>query len=102
MKMAATKALAALAREPVPSEVCECYDVKKIEFGPEYIIPKPFDPRVLLWEATAVAQAAVETGVAKQPYASLESYRGALQKRLQAMRGSTGPVGSIAPLRKVL
>ena len=102
MKMAATRALAALTREVVPAEVCECYNVKRIEFGPEYIIPKPFDPRVLLWEATAVAQAAVETGVAKQPYASLESYRGALQKRLNVMRGSAGPVGSIGPLRKAL
>ncbi len=84
MKMAATKALAKLAREVVPEAVCQAYNVKKLEFGPEYIIPKPFDSRVLLWEAPAVAQAAVETGVAKQPYQSLESYRQSLEKNLKA------------------
>ena len=50
MKIAATHALADLAKEPVPAEVCELYGVSKLEFGPDYIIPKPFDPRVLLWK----------------------------------------------------
>ena len=67
MKMAATHALAALAKEDVPDSVCHAYGVDRIRFGPEYIIPKPFDPRVLVWEATAVAKAAMESGVAKEP-----------------------------------
>ena len=56
MKLAATKALAALAKEDVPDSVCHAYGVDRIRFGPDYIIPKPFDPRVLVWEASAVAQ----------------------------------------------
>ena len=65
MKLAATRALAALAKEDVPDSVRRAYDVEHMEFGREYIIPKPFDPRVLIWEASAVAQAAMETGVAQ-------------------------------------
>ena len=65
MKLAATRALAALAKEDVPDSVCHAYGVDRIRFGPEYIIPKPFDPRVLVWEASAVARAAMETGVAE-------------------------------------
>ena len=64
MKMAATKALAELAREPVPDYISEAYDGQEMHYGPEYIIPKPFDRRVLIWEASAVAAAAVEEGVA--------------------------------------
>ena len=64
MKMAATRALAALAKEPVPDYISQAYDGLEMQFGPEYIIPKPFDRRVLIWEASAVAQAAVEEGVA--------------------------------------
>ena len=56
MKLAATHALAALAQEDVPDSVRRAYGVETMEFGPEYIIPKPFDPRVLIWEAPAVAQ----------------------------------------------
>ena len=67
MKLAATRALAALAKEDVPDSVLRAYGVDRLEFGREYIIPKPFDPRVLIWEASAVAQAAMETGVAQQP-----------------------------------
>ena len=55
MKLAATRALAALAKEDVPDSVRRAYDVEHMEFGREYIIPKPFDPRVLIWEASAVA-----------------------------------------------
>ena len=65
MKLAATRALAALAKEDVPDSVLRAYGVERMEFGREYIIPKPFDPRVLIWEASAVAQAAMETGVAQ-------------------------------------
>ena len=81
MKMAATHALAALAKEDVPDSVCHAYGVDRIRFGPEYIIPKPFDPRVLVWEAAAVAKAAMESGVAKEPV-DLEEYRERLERLL--------------------
>jgi len=79
MKLAATHALAALTREDVPDSVCQAYGVEKIQFGPEYIVPKPFDPRVLVWVASAVAQAAMETGVARQPI-DLTEYRERLER----------------------
>jgi malate dehydrogenase (oxaloacetate-decarboxylating)(NADP+) len=78
MKLAAAFALAALALEPVPQVVCEAYGVPKIEFGPRYIIPKPFDPRVLPWVSTAVAQAAIETGAAQLPV-DIAAYRRKLE-----------------------
>jgi malate dehydrogenase (oxaloacetate-decarboxylating)(NADP+) len=81
MKLAATHALAALAKEDVPDSVCRAYGVGRFTFGPEYIIPKPFDPRVLVWEATAVAKAAMESGVAQNPV-NLDDYREQLEKRL--------------------
>jgi len=81
MKMAATHALAALAKEDVPDSVCHAYGVDRIRFGPEYIIPKPFDPRVLVWEAAAVAKAAMESGVAKEPV-DLVEYRERLERLL--------------------
>jgi len=81
MKLAATRALAELAKEDVPDSVRRAYGVETMEFGREYIIPKPFDPRVLIWEATAVARAAMETGVARQPV-DLEEYRETLERRL--------------------
>ena len=81
MKLAATKALAALAKEDVPDSVCRAYGVERLKFGPEYLIPKPFDPRVLLWEAVAVAKAAMETGVAQLPL-DLDLYREQLERRL--------------------
>jgi malate dehydrogenase (oxaloacetate-decarboxylating)(NADP+) len=81
MKLAATRALAALAKEDVPDSVRRAYDVETLGFGREYIIPKPFDPRVLIWEASAVAQAAMESGVAQQPV-DLAAYRDALERRL--------------------
>jgi len=80
MKLAAARALAALAHEDVPEEVCRVYGKAKLKFGPEYILPKPFDPRVLLWEAPAVAEAAVTSGVAVRPYASKEGYRKSLER----------------------
>ena len=79
MKLAVTHALAALAREPVPDSVCQAYGVKKIEFGPDYIVPKPFDPRALVWVASAVAKAAMESGVARQPV-DLAEYRDRLDR----------------------
>ncbi len=81
MKLAATLALASLAKEDVPDSVLRAYSIDRLEFGREYIIPKPFDPRVLIWEASAVAQAAMDTGVAQQPV-DLKQYREELEKRL--------------------
>ncbi len=81
MKLAATRALAALAKEDVPDSVCQAYGVERMRFGPEYIIPKPFDPRVLVWEAAAVARAAMETGVAREPV-DLGEYRERLERLL--------------------
>jgi malate dehydrogenase (oxaloacetate-decarboxylating)(NADP+) len=81
MKLAATHALAALAREDVPDAVRRAYGLENLEFGPEYIIPKPFDSRVLIWEASAVARAAMESGVAQFPV-DLEEYRRQLERRL--------------------
>jgi malate dehydrogenase (oxaloacetate-decarboxylating)(NADP+) len=81
MKLAATRALAALAKEDVPDSVCQAYGVDRIKFGVDYIIPKPFDPRVLVWEASAVARAAMETGAAKEPV-NLEEYRERLERLL--------------------
>jgi len=81
MKLAATRALANLAKEDVPDSVCRAYGVERLRFGPDYLIPKPFDPRVLLWEAVAVARAAMESGVAQEPV-DLELYRKQLERRL--------------------
>ena len=90
MKLAATRALAALAKEDVPDSVCRAYGVERLSFGRDYIIPKPFDPRVLVWEASAVARAAIESGVAQEPI-DLQEYRERLEKLLgkahQVMRG---------------
>ncbi len=82
MKIAASWALANLTKEDVPDAVIRAYGDKRIEFGREYIIPKPFDPRVLLWVAPAVAKAAMETGVAKRPIKDFEQYRDCLEARL--------------------
>ena len=74
MKLAAVHALARLAREEVPDSVCKAYGNVKFSFGRDYIIPKPFDPRVLLHVAPAIAQAAMDTGVARQPIADMAKY----------------------------
>ena len=84
MKLAAARSLAALAREDVPDAVSRAYGGEHFSFGPDYIIPKPFDPRVLLWVAPAVAKAAMDSGVARKPI-DLEGYRDRLQ-RLQSRR----------------
>ena len=81
MKLAATRALAALAKQDVPDSVRRAYGVEEMAFGPEYIIPKPFDPRVLIWESAAVAEAAMRTGVAQQPV-NVEEYKEQLARRL--------------------
>jgi malate dehydrogenase (oxaloacetate-decarboxylating)(NADP+) len=81
MKLAATRALASLAKEDVPDSVCRAYGVERLEFGRDYIIPKPFDSRVLIYVASAVAQAAMESGVA-QISVDLDRYRDELERRL--------------------
>ena len=81
MKLAASHALAALAKEDVPDSVIKAYGGEKLRFGRGYLIPKPLDPRVLLWEATAVAKAAMETGVARKPVDNLDVYRDQLEAR---------------------
>ena len=88
MKMAATKALAQLAKEPVPDDVASAYGGEQMSFGPEYLIPKPFDARVLIWEASAVAEAAVNEGVARvsKKDFDLNAYREKLESRLGLTR----------------
>ncbi len=85
MKHAATRALAELAKEPVPYTVIKAYRLQNLKFGRDYIIPKPFDPRVLLWVAPAVAQAAMNSGVA-QKQIDLDKYREELEGRLGVSR----------------
>jgi len=81
MKLAAARALAELAREDVPDSVSRAYGGEKFRFGREYIIPKPLDPRVLLWVAPAVAKAAMDTGVARKPIVDMDGYRQQLRSR---------------------
>jgi malate dehydrogenase (oxaloacetate-decarboxylating)(NADP+) len=82
MKVAAAYAIAALAREEVPDEVVAAYRGRKLRYGPEYLIPTPFDPRLITAVPAAVAKAAVEAGVARKPIVSLEKYRQELRSRL--------------------
>ena len=93
MKMAATKALAQLAKEPVPDYIAHAYSGESMQYGPDYIIPKPFDRRVLIWEASDVAEAAVLEGIAaiKPEDFDKQRYRESLEARLgmsySVMRG---------------
>ncbi|MFK7002093.1 NADP-dependent malic enzyme [Flavobacterium oreochromis] len=82
MKMAAVKALACLAKQPVPEQVNVAYGETKLVFGRDYIIPKPFDPRLIAEVAPAVAKAAIESGVAQQPITDWDKYRNELLDRL--------------------
>jgi len=83
MKLACVKALAELAKEDVPDSVRKAYAGEEIKFGREYIIPKPFDPRVLLHVAPAVAQAAMDSGVARRPIENMDAYK----ESLEALQG---------------
>jgi malate dehydrogenase (oxaloacetate-decarboxylating)(NADP+) len=82
MKLAAAHALASLAKEPVPDEVNIAYLQKNLKFGRDYIIPKPLDPRLILWVAPAVAKAAMDSGVARKPITNWEAYQDELRKRM--------------------
>lgn len=85
MKIAATHALVKLARQPVPESVAHAYGVDEFKFGRDYIITKPFDPRVIVWEASAVAKAAMETGVARINI-DIEEYKNRLEFRMGKSR----------------
>lgn len=91
MKLAACRALAALAKQEVPDSVLRAYGLEKLAFGPDYLIPKPLDPRVALWVAPAVAEAAMRTGVARRRV-DLEAYREELARRLVRGREVMGVV----------
>ena len=98
MKMAATHAIAQLAKEPVPDDVAAAYGGEQLQFGPEYLIPKPFDARVLIWEASAVAEAAVNEGVARvsADEFDVERYKEELESRLGLTRSIMRRVINIA------
>jgi len=87
MKVAAAHALADLARQPVPDSVLRAYDLEQLAFGPEYLIPKPFDSRVLWTVAPAVARAAMKEGLARLSIDDFDAYRTQLQARFQASHG---------------
>jgi malate dehydrogenase (oxaloacetate-decarboxylating)(NADP+) len=89
MKVAAARALAALAKEPVPEEISAAYGGRTFEFGQNYVIPTPLDPRVLEWETVAVAKAAMETGVARRSI-DLTTYATELRRRMEASRARVG------------
>jgi malate dehydrogenase (oxaloacetate-decarboxylating)(NADP+) len=82
MKLAASYALADLTKQPVPQEVLNAYQLDHLEYGPDYVVPKPFDKRVCLWEAPAVAKAAMESGVARINV-DIDLYVGQLEKRMR-------------------
>ncbi len=99
MKMAAVRALAALAREDVPDSVRRAYETTNLTFGPDYLIPKPFDPRVLTWVAPAVAKAAADSGVARAPIEDMDAYREQLEKLLLRSREFLRPLMNRAKQR---
>jgi malate dehydrogenase (oxaloacetate-decarboxylating)(NADP+) len=82
MKVACARALAQLAREDVPDEVAAAYSGRKLKFGPDYIIPTPFDPRLIWYIPPFVAQAAMDTGVARRPIEDMDAYRVQLRERV--------------------
>ncbi len=86
MKVAAAKALAALAREPVPDEVGAAYGGQRFTFGPDYVIPKPLDPRIIEWETPAVAAAAMDSGAARLRIDDMAAYRAALRGRIASVK----------------
>src|SRR5471030_428407 len=87
MKLAAAYALAELAREDVPDEVAAAYHGRQLKFGPEYIIPSPFDPRLIWYVPPFIAKAAMDTGVARKPIEDMDAYRADLAQRLDPAAG---------------
>ena len=87
MKIAGAQALAMLAREDVPDEVAAAYHGRQLKFGPQYIIPSAFDPRLIWYVPPFVAQAAMDTGVARRPIADMDAYRASLAQRLDPTAG---------------
>lgn len=88
MKIAAAKALADLAREDVPDEVAMAYHGRRLRFGPEYIIPVPFDPRLISSIPAAVAEAAMKSGVARKPIENMRAYKQTLSARMDVTAGA--------------
>ncbi|WP_309604348.1 phosphate acyltransferase, partial [Phenylobacterium sp.] len=105
MKIACANALAMLAREDVPDEVAAAYHGAQLKFGPEYIIPTPFDPRLISYIPPFIAQAAMDTGVARKPIEDMDAYRASLAQRLDPtaafLQKLQGAVMS-APPRKIV
>ena len=105
MKIACVRALAALAREDVPDEVAAAYHGVHLKFGPQYIIPSPFDPRLIWYIPPFVAQAAMDTGVARKPIPDMDAYRESLARRLDPTAGFlqkiSGAVQS-GPMKRVV
>jgi len=95
MKLAAAMALASLAKEPVPDIVLKAYNLDSLKFGRDYIIPKPLDPRLISFVASAVAKAAMDTGVAKHPITDWEAYRKSLDNRLSQHIKRIGQISGI-------
>jgi malate dehydrogenase (oxaloacetate-decarboxylating)(NADP+) len=92
MKVAAVRGLAGLAKEEVPEPVLRAYGLESLAFGPDYLIPKPFDSRVLTWVAPAVAQAAAESGMAREPIADIDVYRQSLETFIERSREFLRPL----------
>jgi malate dehydrogenase (oxaloacetate-decarboxylating)(NADP+) len=92
MKIAAANALAELAREDVPDQVAAAFLGRQVTYGPNYIIPAPFDPRLITHVPLAVAKAAMETGVARKPIVDMEGYVGRLSARLDPVAGWLGSI----------
>ncbi len=91
MKIAAARALAALALEPVPADILKAYNVDSISFGVDYVIPKPLDSRILTSVTPAVAQAAMDTGVARRPITDMAAYARSLEERIRTSHGRMLP-----------
>jgi malate dehydrogenase (oxaloacetate-decarboxylating)(NADP+) len=95
MKLAASLALAQLAKQPVPDSVLAAYNVESLSFGRDYIIPKPLDPRLISYVAPAVAKAAIDTGVARFPVKDWDAYRKSLDKRLSEHIKKIGEINTL-------
>ncbi len=105
MKLAAARALAMLAREDVPDEVAAAYQGRHLKFGKDYIIPSPFDPRLIWYIPPFVAQAAMDTGVARKPITDMDAYRKRLERRLDPSAGFLQNIAAHVrsrPLRRIV